>query len=214
MISSRNINTAFSRFTGMTLFLAGLSVACGVSIGCAHHAGDQQVQYKTVSEKPTRDSDVAHQANEEAIAAHARGDYDRAEAACRRALDADVMYAPAHNTLGLVYFARRQWYLAAWEFQYAVKLMPDNAAARNNLGMVFEASGKLDQAVETYTRAHGLEPDNAQYTGNLARARVRRGDSGNEVRDLLKELVNSDSRADWVDWARERLALMRGKSAD
>jgi hypothetical protein len=30
---------------------------------------------------------------------------------------------PAHNNLGIVYYRRKKYYLAAWEFQYAARLM-------------------------------------------------------------------------------------------
>jgi hypothetical protein len=30
---------------------------------------------------------------------------------------------PAHNNLGIVYYRQKKYYLAAWEFQYAAKLM-------------------------------------------------------------------------------------------
>ena len=175
--------------------------------GCqSHSAGPTTRDYQTVSQDPHRDNDAAHRDNEAALQLINKGDYTAAEPILRRALSEDVMYGPAHNNLGLVYFHQSKLYLAAWEFQYASKLMPNQPEARNNLGLVFEAGGKLDQAIDSYESAMKVEPDNAQFVGNLARARVRRGDKESEVRPLLERLVEIDQRPDWVEWARERLS--------
>jgi hypothetical protein len=53
-----------------------------------------------------------------------------------------------------------------------------------------------------------MQPDNAEFLGNLARARVRRGDRGPEVRELLEQLVLRETRPAWSDWARQQLAAM------
>ena len=121
------------------------------------------------------------------------------------------MCGPAHNNLGKVYFRQGKMYLAAWEFQYAMKLMPNQPEPPNNLGLVFEAAGKLDDAAESYGKAVAREPDNIDALGNLARA-PRRGDKDAEVRDLLNELVLKDTRPEWVAWARDRLATLREKN--
>ena len=135
--------------------------------------------------------------------------YDQAEAASKAALAADANNGRAHNNLGTAYFHQGKYYLAAWEYQHAAKLMSQHPEPRNNLGMVFEKAGKLDDAVEWYGRAAAMEPDNPEFAGNLARARVRRGDDGNEVRALLAKIISADLRPEWVGWAKQRLALLR-----
>jgi cytochrome c-type biogenesis protein CcmH/NrfG len=86
--------------------------------------------------------------------------------------------------------------------------MPNQPEPRNNLGLVFEAVGRMDDAVKAYDDALKLEPDGANYLGNAARARVRRGDKGPELRDLLSKLIERDRREEWVSWAKERLAML------
>lgn len=157
--------------------------------------------YQTLGKEPRRDTDTAHKQNDAAVTLINKGDYAGAEKLLREALADDVMYGPAHNNLGLIYFHQSKLYLAAWEFQYASTLMPTQPEARNNLGLVFEASGKLDQAIK-------IAPDNAQFIGNCARARMRRGDKFAEVRPLLEKLVTLDTRPDWTAWAKEQLALV------
>lgn len=189
-------------------FRVALILPAALVWGCHSTAPSQTARdYQTTAAEPHRDTDLARRDNETALELMAKEDYAGAEPLLRNALSEDVMFGPAHNNLGLVYFHQSRLYLAAWEFQYAAKLMPNQPEARNNLGLVFEAGGKLDQAIETYDQALKLEPDNAQFIGNDARARVRRGDRDKELRGLLERVVAVDTRPDWVQWARQQLAL-------
>ena len=174
--------------------------------GCAQHP-KTDAAYETIGKDPRRDAEIAIQQNAHAVALMDAGQYDQAEAALKAALAADVMCGPAHNNLGKIYFRQKKLYLAAWEFQYAMKLMPNQAEPPNNLGLVFEAAGKLDDATESYGKAIALEPENVVAMGNLARARVRRGDRDESVRGLLQKLIERDDRTDWLAW--ERLTLAR-----
>ena len=45
---------------------------------------------------------------------------EKAEKLLKQALTADIGYGPAHNNLGKVYYHRQNFYLAAWEFEYAI----------------------------------------------------------------------------------------------
>ena len=166
-------------------------------------------------------SNLARQENERAYKLILEGKYDEAQKALERAISADVMFGPARNNRGLVYFHQGRLYEAAHEFQYAVKLMPHNPEPRNNLGMVFEeasdyigSSTKLADALEAYEEARRLEPDNPQYLGNLARAKIKRGDRDEDTRQLLEELVFKDPRPDWREWARMKLLQLRARPAE
>jgi Tfp pilus assembly protein PilF len=182
------------------LTLAGLA-------GCAA-TSKPKTPYETIGAEPRRDSDVAKQQNALAVAFLEKGDYAKAEDALKGALAADIMCGPAHNNLGKVYFHKRDYYHAAWEFQYASKLMPGAAEPANNLGLVFEAAGKLDDATDSYTKAVGLEPENVDALGNLARARSRRGDRDASMRLLLQKLVMRDTRPEWLKWEQETLSRL------
>ena len=179
---------------------------------CGCHSttpNDAAREYQTTAKYPSRDTEAARRDSEAALERMSKGDYAGAEKRLRKSLSEDVMFGPAHNNLGLIYFHQSQLYPAAWEFQYAIKLMPNQPEPKNNLGLVFEVGGKLDQAIETYEQAMKLEPDNAQFIGNAARACVRRGDADKHVRELLQRLVAVDDRPDWVHWARERLVMIQ-----
>jgi len=188
-------------------------VSCLSAVGCQTPTTSSD-DYATVNAEPRRDTDVARRHDARGLKLLAEGDLEQAEKAFKAALEADVMFGPAHNNLGAVYLRQAKLYLAAWEFQYAAKLMPNHPEPRNNLGLVFEAAGKLNDAVDWYAQAVELAPDNAELIGNLARARVRRGDSDDETRELLSQLVMKDTRSEWVDWAKQRLALMRSSEDD
>jgi len=197
------------------LAICAACIALGAAVwGCAKKPPSTAVsQYQTVGKDPRRDTDAARAKNAEALDAMARGNYDRAESLLKAALTADIMFGPAHNNLGKVYYRQEKRYLAAWEFEYAAKLMPHQAEPRNNLGLVFESAGRLDEAVNHYKEALALDPENPEVIGNTARARIRRGDDDAEVRDLLGKLVMRDTRQEWVEWARRRLVLAPSPSA-
>jgi Flp pilus assembly protein TadD len=179
--------------------------------GCASNRnavrGDQAVA----------DTSLARQENDRAFDLIRQDKINEAEQSLRRAIAADVMFGPARNNLGLVYYKQGKLYEAAHEFQYAIKLMPHHPDPRNNLGLVFEAAGqfieaKLSDAVAAYEEARRIEPDNPEYLANLARARIRRGDRDETTQKLLEELAFKDSRPNWRDWA--RMNLLRLRSAD
>ncbi len=176
--------------------------------GCRHDSAPAEDGYQTVADDPRRNTEFARTKTHHAKELIKNGDWSGAEQALRQALDADVMFGIAHNELGKVYFHQSRLYLAAWEFQYAAKLMPNQPEPRNNLGLVLEAANRFDDAIKCYDEAIKSQPDNAEFIGNSARARIRRGDSDAQVKELLARLVERDTRTDWVNWARGRLSRM------
>ena len=171
--------------------------------GCKSGGGTNKSDIIVANGK--RDTERARKEHERAFELIRQHKYDEAEKVCKRALQADIMFGPAHNNLGLVYYYQDKLYAAAWEFQNAIKLMPYQSEPRNNLGLVFERAGKINSAAEAYSKAHEIQPDNPEYLGNLARAKVRMGERTDETRRLLEELVLKDDRPEWRDWAMSTL---------
>lgn len=192
--------TCFDKCVIALMFLSAL-------VGCHKQNARLGDPYETVAVDPRRDTDKARQLNAEAVEEITDGDLDDAEAKLKKALTADLFFGPAHNNLGTVYLRQQKYYLAAWEFQYAVKLMPTQAEPRNNLGLVFEAVGRPDEAEKHYDEALQLAPDAVEITANLARLRVRQGRRDERTRHLLQDVVLKDTRPTWVNWARERLVI-------
>lgn len=96
--------------------------------------------------------------------------------------------------------------MAAWEFQYTIKLLPNQPEPYNNLGLVYEADGKLPEAADSYRKAMELAEEDPQYIVNLARVLLRQDQKTAEVRQLLQKLIEHDTRPQWVQWAREQLS--------
>ena len=165
---------------------------------------------KSTVAAPGRDGSRARELNEKAFKLIDEDKLAEAEKLLREALNADPMFGPARNNLGLIYYETDRLYEAAWEFENAVRLMPYQPEPRNNLGLVLERAGKLTNAADAYAKARELEPDNPEYLGNLTRARVRRGDRDAETCTLLEEVVLKDSRPQWNDWARLNLFRIKG----
>ena len=208
-----------NRIKMRTGLMATALISVLISLPACNNAEKVITDYRTIPSDLGRDTDKARKLTglgvallSEAESALATGgpeakyqkDLADAEAYFRQALVADIMYGPAHNNLGRVYYHQERYYEAAWEFQYAGQLMPNRPIPRNNLGLVFEATGQLDQAEEHYAEALQVEPDNPEFLGNLARAKVRRGEVSETLLDLLHQVVLRDTRPEWRAWAEEQ----------
>jgi Flp pilus assembly protein TadD len=170
---------------------------------------EEPVQYNTIGTDPNRDTLAATQHNAEGLRLIEAECFDQAEEQLKLALDADLFYGPAHNNLGTVYLHNKDFYRAAWEFQYAAKLMPGKSEPLYNLGMVFEQIGDLDKAAARYTKAQELAPETIEIAANLARVYRRQDRRDDETRQLLRRIVMQDTREQWRQWAHEQLLLMR-----
>jgi len=177
-------------------------------LGCQSQDSRTATGYETVAGESLRDSESARRHNALGMEAIEENDFGKAEQSFKQALEADVMFGPAHNNLGKLYHTQELFYKAAWEYQYAIKLMPYHPEPKYNLGLVYESVGKLDEAVDLYDQARTIQPDNPVLIGNYARARIKRGDKAPEMRDLLSDLILKDTRPQWIDWAKSKLALM------
>lgn len=190
-----------------------LSVPLVLLSGCNSFHETHKPQYETVQADPRHETALAEAEHAKAVkflngSGGCKGcNPVKAEEHLQKALMADVTYGPAHNTLGMLYLREGKLYLAAWEFEYAQKHMPDRFEPLYNLGLVYEAADKLDRAVEFYSMAFSLSPRTPDVLESLARARLRNGEAIANVRPLLKEILFYETRPAWVCWAKERLGL-------
>jgi tetratricopeptide (TPR) repeat protein len=179
--------------------------------GCARWSSPQAGHYVTVEADANEDTEKARRIYRDCrkeMEKRARGekcDLADIEKRLRDTLAADVRFGPAHHSLGIVYTWQKKLYLAAWEFDYAARLMPDRFEPLNNLGLVYESVGKYDQAKSYYLQACEKSPNNPDVIGNLARASFRSGQSVNEMRPLLEDVLAMDPRPEWRHWATELL---------
>lgn len=179
------------------------------SIGCARFKtlDHSSLDYRTVSSDAVSNTARAEKLYRKSLGFIDSEGYEFAEHYLQKALIADVNYGPAHNALGKVYYAKKEYYLAAWEFQHAIGTLPSRAEPLNNLGLVFEAVEQFDEAISKYSQATILEPNSSEYLGNLIRARIRNGESAASIGPEIESLLLIESRPDWCDWARTLLAL-------
>ncbi len=177
-----------------TAIISSLVLSLLVAGGCSRWTHRAPKSYTTVVTDGTHDTDQARKECERAAELFEKGHIVKAEMALQDALIADVSYAPAHNNLGRIYFDQGNLYLAAWEFEYARRLLPDSSDVVNNLGMVYEAAGETDQAIEHYTMALSLDGGNPVYAGNLARALLREDKDPQQTALLLQNLALNDTR--------------------
>jgi len=191
----------FRTLTTVTLLTCWL-----LASGCA--ASKATSNHEKVAVDARRDTEQARRLSAEGLELIDQGKYNEAEKVLKRAVEADTMFGPAHNNLGLAYYNQQRYYDAAWEFEYAGKLLPDRPEPRNNLGLVFETVNDLDKAVSWYDQAFKIAPDSAEIVGNLARAKLRRGDVNDGLHELLLKLSLKDSRPDWRAWAERQDALL------
>lgn len=193
--------------------LALLGCAAASLAGCSYIGCKDKgpVKYETVEASGRHDTKTACKRHAAALAIinseKCQEKLDKAEKLLNEALVADVGYGPAHNSLGMVYYLQGKLYLAAWEFEYASKLMPDYAQPYNNLGLVYERAGKYDEAVSYYSMALSRQADDPQVLGNLVRTRLTKGEKGNDLKAMISDLALSHPDPGWRQWARDEAAL-------
>jgi Flp pilus assembly protein TadD len=197
--------------TAARLLFASLLTA--LAAGC-HPAAPPVASGSPVRGDVTRNTAVARAQTDRAFQLISQKKFAEAEPVLKQAIDADPTYGPAHNDLGLVYYQLGRLYDAAWEFQNAIKLLPNEPQPQNNLGLVLEEAMKYQEAEQAYAEAHRMSPQNPEFAGNLARVRIRLGERDELTRRLLETVILADPRPEWVDWARSNLTRLRKPNPD
>ncbi len=187
-----------------SLFL-GCLFSCYIS-GCSRLPKAVTSNYLTVPDQNSVVSAKAQKLNERGKVALQANELDKAEKLFGEALKIDVNYGSAHNNLGQVYLARKQLYLAAWEFEFARNLMPDRPEVELNLGLVYETANRLRQAESHYQTVLESDPQNPQALASLARVSVKLDEDPVRINEILNEVVMSNVSPEWVCWARDLLA--------
>lgn len=134
------------------------------------------------------------------------GKLGKAETSFRKALDTNPGLAAGHNNLGNLHLARHELYQAAWEFERASILAPDQPDPLINLGLVYEQADQLEVAADYYTQALDLNPNHPIALGNYVRVLIKMDGDPLEINQQLQRLKFIDSRPDWLDWADELLS--------
>ena len=184
---------------------AGLSLALtALQPGCA---SQRPCSYNPATESD-RNPAEAERLNQQATAI-IDSDPTTAEALLRRALAADLYYAPAHNNLGTLLLKQGKLYEAAGEFEWAKKLMPGHPDPRLNLALTLETAGRTDEAIATYQTALEVYPEHIATMQALTRIQIRANRTDAEMQRMLAEISLRGESEEWKEWARMQMAKVK-----
>ena len=188
-------------------------VLCVLSTGCASFRSNRRAAVHRVQAK-RHDTELAKSLHEKALTAMEKNNWPKAKEWANKSVLADSDFGPAHNTLGSLYFRKDELYHAAWEFEEASKLMPENCEPLNNLGLVYEKAGKYEEAYSYYQEGLELAPGNIELSGNVARVRIILDDRGDDLEKLLCDLALTHPQKRWRSWARTQSEVRRFDEAE
>ena len=105
------------------------------------------------------------------------GDTVKAKSSLQRALSISERYGPAHNALGLVFQAERDFELAERYFKSAIELEPMSAIFHNNYGAFLYSRQRFAEACHQFSRAteDPFYPARAQAFENMGRCYIQLG---------------------------------------
>jgi tetratricopeptide (TPR) repeat protein len=144
----------------------------------------------TVSVRELKISTRARQEYNKAQARLREKDADRAIQHLERAIEESGEFQEAINSLGTIYFQRKQYTEAEGYFRRALSLDEDSFEPLVNLGGVLLVQGKGSQALEINQRAYDMVPQDALAAAQLGLSYYLAGDYGQAIRylDQVKQL--------------------------
>jgi tetratricopeptide (TPR) repeat protein len=98
-------------------------------------------------------------------------------------------YTEAHVEAGKAYFMGMNYDSAAYHFQRALELNPDQSIAANNLGTIYLRTGHLREAVSMYQTAIRIKGDFAQAYFNLGCTYIQTKQFDSAIDNLNKTLA-------------------------
>jgi tetratricopeptide (TPR) repeat protein len=113
---------------------------------------------------------------EQGMALHQRQQYEAAGRLYQQVLVLNSKQTDAHNLLGAVYVAYKNYKLAEKHLLKSIKLSGNYAPAHYNLGKTYLDQGKLQPAFVAFSKAVKLKPDYVEAVFLLANTQVRQGD--------------------------------------
>lgn len=134
----------------------------------------------------SRDLDRAASPLEEGERYLEAGEWAAAEAAFRRAIEADASSHVAYSKLGVVLAQQRRLDEAEQAFARAVRLNPRYAPAWSNLGNVYRETGRTQEALDAYQRAIAADPDYWIAHQNLGGLYKQLGRTGEAIAALRR----------------------------
>jgi TolB-like protein/Tfp pilus assembly protein PilF len=120
----------------------------------------------------------------------ALGEFDRANAEAKRALELDPLSIVNNTDTGTVYWITGRYQEAVTQFQKAIEMDPRNYTAHWGLGQALERVGDLAGAIAEYEKATQLDDDPLPL-GLLGAAKAKAGDRTGalSILDKLQEIA-------------------------
>jgi Tfp pilus assembly protein PilF len=133
----------------------------GITLGDALLCAGRPVQAEELMEDLVRrQPDNPSYSFHHGVTLFQRQNYERAEAAFRRAIDLRPDYAAAHNNLGCALYYRGKPGEAEAAFRKAIEQKPDLGLAIHHLGLALMRQGRFDEAAASLKKAGELLPPN------------------------------------------------------
>ena len=120
---------------------------------------------------------------------HRAGDFTKALAQYRLALERNDSSAEVHNNLGLLFGDAGDTAAAAEHFQRAITIDPRHVTAQNNLGVSYLREGRMEDASAQFAIALGVDDRNVESLVNLGLVHQAAGRPV-EARALLQRAVD------------------------
>ncbi len=143
-------------------------------------------------------------------AAHrAKGEYENAIAACKRAITEKKGFVEAHHMLGMIYITLDRSGDALQAFKEVVRLRPGYQSGWFNLGLAQNGEGNFLEAIDAYKRALDIGPASGAINLNLGAAydELGKGSQAVEYTRAAKQLFSEKS--EWRQVARADQNLNR-----
>ena len=102
-----------------------------------------------------------------AVQNHQKNNLQVAENLYKKILKTNPNHVSAHNNLGLIFHAYKDFPKARSYYQKAIQFQPDYADAHNNLGNVFKELGEHQKAKSCYQKTIEIQPNYAVTHYNL-----------------------------------------------
>ncbi len=130
---------------------------------------------------------------------------DDAVVEASRAVELDPLSSDSAQTLGLIFYYKRDYKQAIQALEQALKLDPGSARARFVLGRVYDAQGRTDQAIEQTSQAIDMADDaGVGWKYRLFGCKLSQGVTKRRVRNLPSSCAT---------WTAGRCASPRSTSA-
>jgi len=133
------------------------------------------------------------------------GELDKAEAALRRAIDADPAGFDAYTVLGQLLYARGRLAEGRKEFEQVLARRPGSVGAQTMIAVILRKEGKTEEAVAHYLKVLEIDPNAPIAANNLAWIYAEKGTDLDQAvilaRIAKRRLPEVPDVSDTLGWA-------------